>query len=39
VVWGEGKQDVLLKECVMLIAVFDGVAVSANGSNIEINFF
>ena len=38
-VWGEGKEEVLLKWYIVLIAVLDGVAAFTNSSNIEINFY
>jgi len=36
--WCEGKQHVLLKWYIMLIAVIDGVVASANNSKVEITF-
>jgi hypothetical protein len=37
--WGEGKEHVLLKWYIVLIAVFDVVAGSASSSNITVNFY
>ena len=34
--WGEGKQDFLLKLCIVFISVPDGVADCVNSSNIEM---
>ena len=38
-VMGEGKQEVLLKWFIVLIAVLDGVAACANSGYIEITFY
>ena len=35
---GEGKQEVVLKWYIVLIAVLHGVAACANSSNIEVTF-
>ena len=37
--WCEGKQEVLLKWYIVLIAVLDVVAACANSGNVEINFY
>jgi hypothetical protein len=39
VAWGEGKQEVPVKNFIMLIAVRDEMAASANNSNLEITFY
>ena len=37
--WGDGKQEVLLKCYIVLIAVLDVVAACGNSSNVEIYFY
>jgi len=39
VAWGEGKQEVLLKCYIVLIAVMDVVAACDNSSNIEVTLY